>query len=458
VTSSAPVSKGKRGCNGPAAGYHGHMNTPGRSRPRAVVPAGVLAVLTTFVLPACGGGGEEGEHETGHDGGIEVHVGRVPPAPPKEEGIDVAALRERAKKVLGVVPKEFPNPDNELTEAKIDLGRQLYYDGRLSLSGDISCNSCHPLNRYGADGLPTSPGHEAQFGERNSPTVYNAGGHLAQFWDGRAATLEDQAKGPILNPIEMAMPSEEAAVAAIAAVPAYVEAFAKAFPDAEEPVTYDNIAKAIAAFERRLVTPATFDRWLEGDDGAMSEPALAGLKLFLDTDCQSCHSGFNLGGASYQKLGTEKPWAGLKDNGRFVVTQDERDRFVFKVPTLRNVTETGPYLHNGSIATLPEMVSRMVEHQTKRAGPFTEEEMANMLAFLGTLTGELPTDYIAEPELPAGDDAAADEPEAETKDDGGDEAEAKPKPKPEPKNDEAEAEAKPKPKPKPEPKDDEAEG
>lgn len=424
------MSKAKPSCNAAAAGYHGHMKIPGRPRPRAVAPASLLALLTAFALPACGGGGEEeGGHGDGH-GDIEVHVGRVPPAPPEPEGIDIELLRERAKKVLGVVPEEFPSPDNELSEAKIDLGRKLYYDGRLSLSGDISCNSCHRLDRYGVDGMPTSPGHQGQLGERNSPTVYNAGGHLAQFWDGRAATLEDQAKGPILNPIEMAMPSEEAAVAAIAAVPAYVEAFSKAFPDAEEPVTYDNIAKAIAAFERRLVTPAAFDSWLEGDDAAMPEPALAGLKLFLDTDCQSCHNGFNLGGASYQKLGTEKPWDGLDDHGRFEVTKDERDRFVFKVPTLRNVTKTGPYLHDGSIATLENMIGRMVEHQTKRAGPLTPEEMSEMIAFLGTLTGELPKSYIARPELPAGEAPA----EAEDAEDAeADEPEPKPKPKkPEP--------------------------
>jgi cytochrome c peroxidase len=360
-----------------------------------------LAGLGLLTLPACGGGG--GEHEGGHEGGhggIEVHVGRVPPAPPPEPELDSAALRERAKKVLGALPAEFPKAGNPLTKEKIDLGRMLYYDTRLSLADDISCNSCHLLDHYGVDGNPTSPGHENQLGDRNSPTVYNAGGHLAQFWDGRAADLEDQAKGPVLNPVEMAMPSEDAVVDKLSGIPGYVEAFAAAFPDDEEPLTYDNMANAIGAFERKLVTPAAFDAWIAGDDAALDEAQLAGLQLFLDTDCQSCHDGFNIGGTKYQKLGTEKPWPGLKDNGRFEITKDERDRFVFKVPTLRNVTETGPYLHDGSIATLEDMVGRMVEHQTKRAGPFTAEEMANMLAFLGSLTGELPSDYIAKPELP----------------------------------------------------------
>lgn len=349
-------------------------------------------------MPACGGGGE---HEDGHHGhGIEVQVGRVPPKPPKEAAIDPAALRDRAKKVLGILPAEFTNPNNPLTDEKINLGRMLYYDARLSMGGDISCNSCHLLDQYGVDGQRTSPGHMGQLGHRNSPTVYNAGGHLSQFWDGRAADLEDQAKGPILNPIEMAMPDELAVEQRLAGIPGYVEAFAAAFPDEAKPLTYTNVAKAIAAFERKLVTPAPFDAWLGGDDKALTPAALAGLQLFLDSDCQSCHNGFNLGGASYQKLGTEKPWPGLTDEGRFEVTKDERDRFTYKVPTLRNVAKTGPYLHDGSIATLEEMVTKMVAHQTKRVGPFSPTELDNMLAFLDSLTGAIPTDYIAKPELP----------------------------------------------------------
>lgn len=374
-------------------------------------------MLTLSLLPACGGqGGHEGGHEAGHGGGIEVHIGRVPPAPPKQAELDPQVLRERAKKVLGVLPTEFNSPENPLTDEKIDLGRMLYYDGRLSLSGSIACNDCHLLDNFGVDSMPTSQGHLSQFGDRNSPTVYNAGGHLAQFWDGRAPTLEEQAKGPVLNPVEMAMPDEKTVVSTLQGIPGYVDAFVAAFPDSPDPITYDNMAKAIGAFERRLVTPAPFDKWMSGDDTALSKPALAGLQLFLDTDCQSCHTGFAIGGTMYQKLGTEKPWPGLKDNGRFEVSKDERDRFVFKVPTLRNVAKTGPYLHDGSIDSLEQMVAKMVEHQTKRAGAFTAEEMANMLAFLDALTGEIPKDYIAKPELPPSPDkqpAPAAEPEPE---------------------------------------------
>jgi cytochrome c peroxidase len=369
------------------------MHRTARLRPLA--GSGVLTLL--LLTPACGGA----EHGDGHGhAGVQVHVGRVPPAPPKQGEIDPAALRERAIKLFGVVPREFANSSNPITEAKITLGRLLYYDGRLSKNGEISCNSCHMLDAYGVDSLATSPGHDGRFGDRNSPTVYNAAGHLAQFWDGRAADVEAQAKGPVLNPVEMGMPDEASVEAVLAAIPGYVEAFGTAVPDEPSPVTYENMSKAIGAFERRLSTPGPIDTWLAGDDQALSPAALAGLKLFMDSDCQSCHGGFNFGGTMYQKLGTEKPWPGLKDDGRAAVTGDERDRFVFKVPSLRNIEKTGPYLHDGSIDSLRDMVAKMVQHQTKRSAPYSEEEMANMLAFLAALTGELPTEYIKKPELP----------------------------------------------------------
>jgi cytochrome c peroxidase len=348
------------------------------------------------LLTACGGdhGGGHGEHAA------EVQIGRAPIAPPKQAELDPAAVRARAKRVFGVLPKEFVSADNPLTDAKIDLGRMLYYDGRLSKTGEISCNSCHLLDAFGVDGLATSPGHDGTFGERNSPTVYNAAGQLAQFWDGREPDVEHQAKGPVLNPIEMGMPDEASVVAVLAAIPGYVEAFATAFPEDEASLSYANMARAIGAFERRLVTPAPIDAWMSGDDSALSPEALAGFQLFMDLDCQSCHSGFNYGGSMFQKLGTERPWPGLKDEGRVLITADERDRFVFKVPTLRNIDKTGPYLHDGSIESLSEMVAKMVTHQSKRKDPLSDDEMAKLLAFLSALTGEIPTDYIAKPELP----------------------------------------------------------
>lgn len=360
-----------------------------------------ITLLATLGLAACGGGGHGDGHGAGHENkpGFESHVGGLPPAKPKAPTLDVDALRARASKEFGKLPEQFVKASNELTDDKIALGRMLYYDKRLSKNHDVSCNSCHLLDQYGVDSMATSSGHKGQHGERNAPTVYNAGGHLAQFWDGRAADLEAQAKGPVLNPIEMAMPDEAAVLAVLESIPGYVEAFGKAFPG-DKPITYDNMANAIGAFERKLVTPSPFDKWLAGDDAALSPEATAGLQLFLDTQCATCHNGYGIGGGQYQKLGSVKAWEGLKDEGRFVITADPRDKFVFKVPGLRNIDKTGPYLHDGSIDSLSDMVAKMLEHQTNRSTPFSDGEMKQMLAFLGSLTGELPAAYIAEPKLP----------------------------------------------------------
>jgi len=388
----------------------------GLTRPSLGASALVLGLtaITLTAGTACDGGDE------GHGGHTAAigKVGKVPLPPPEKPAIDLDALRKRASKHFGVLPTSFPNPENPLSTAKIDLGRMLYYETRLSKANDISCNSCHLLDVFGVDGNPTSPGHKGALGDRNSPTVYNAAGHLAQFWDGRAATVEEQAKGPILNPVEMAMPDEATVEAVLAGIPGYVSAFDEAFPEPEgkdDPaLTYEHMAMAIGAFERKLVTPAPIDAWLGGEDAALSEQAVEGMALFLDTDCQNCHSGYNFGGTSYQKLGSEKPWPGLKDEGRIVITADPRDSFTFKVPSLRNIDKTGPYLHDGSIEKLPDMVAKMVEHQTKRGAAFNEAEMDQMLAFLGALTGEPSADYIAKPELPA--DGPEPEPPSEGSD------------------------------------------
>ncbi|MFV8750893.1 cytochrome-c peroxidase [Nannocystaceae bacterium ST9] len=372
------------------------MTKPGSNRRSQAL---FITLVGSLGLAACGGA-DEG-HGAGHgQPGFESHLGGMPPAKPKAPAIDVDALRARAAKEFGKLPEQFVRAGNPISDDKITLGRMLFYDKRLSKNQDIACNSCHVLAEYGVDSMATSPGHKGQLGERNSPTVYNAGGHLAQFWDGRAADLEAQAKGPVLNPVEMAMPNEEAVVAVLKSIPGYVEAFGKAFPGVENPIDFNNMALAIGAFESKLVTPAPIDKWLAGDDAALSPEALAGLQLFLDTQCATCHNGPSIGGNMYQKLGSVKPWEGIEDVGRFAVTADERDKQVFKVPGLRNIDKTGPYLHDGSIAALPEMVRKMVEHQTNRTSPLSEAELAQMIAFLGSLTGELPTAYIAEPKLP----------------------------------------------------------
>jgi cytochrome c peroxidase len=274
----------------------------------------------------------------------------------------------------------------------------LYYDTRLSKGQDKSCNSCHKLDAYGVDNEPTSEGHKKQRGNRNSPTVYNAAGHAVQFWDGRAKDVEEQAKGPVLNPVEMAMPGEKRVLAVIESIPEYVQAFQKAFPGEKQPVTYDNMAKAIGAFERKLMTPDRFDKLLAGDAAALSDEEKAGLNKFLEAGCAACHFGPYLGGSMFQKLGLVRPWPNQKDQGRYEVTRQDVDRMMFKVPSLRNIEKTGPYFHDGSVASLEEAVKLMGAHQVER--PLTDAEAAQIVTFLKTLTGVIPADYIKPPGLP----------------------------------------------------------
>lgn len=296
------------------------------------------------------------------------------------------------------LPAEVPVPDNELTAARTDLGRALYFDKRFSKSQQISCNSCHMLDKYGTDNAAFSTGHKGQKGGRSAPTVYNAALHIAQFWDGRAPSVEEQAKGPVLNPIEMAMPDKEFVIRVIKSIPGYVDAFAKAFPDDKDPITYDNFGKAVGAFERKLLTPSRWDDYLKGRKDSLTEAEKKGFETFATVGCVTCHNGAGVGGHMYQKLGLAKPWPGLKDNGRFEATKLEQDRFFFKVPSLRNITETGPYLHDGSVTKLGEMVKKMAEHQLGKE--ITNEQCGAIITFLKSLKGELPKDYIKEPKLP----------------------------------------------------------
>ncbi len=312
-------------------------------------------------------------------------------------GLDRSALRTRATAIFGALPAEASNPDNAITPAKVELGRALYYEPRLSKNHDVSCNTCHLLDRHGVDGLPTSTGHREQIGGRNAPTVYNAALHIAQFWDGRAADVEEQAKGPVLNPIEMAMPSEETVVAVLDSIPGYAPLFAAAFPGEEKPVSYDNMARAIGAFERKLLTPSPFDAFMTGNDDALSDEQLAGLDAFLSAGCPTCHQGVGIGGGLYQKLGVIKPYP-TEDPGRKEITGNEADLRVFKVPSLRNIAKTGPYLHDGSIQELDEMIRIMAEYQL--GIPVDDAKVEAIIAFLGSLTGEVDAELIAMPELP----------------------------------------------------------
>lgn len=301
-------------------------------------------------------------------------------------------------KAFAPLPAEFQSKNNPITPAKIELGRMLYYDARLSRDGSVSCNSCHKLGQHGVDAASTSEGIGQQHGRRNSPTVYNAAGEFVQFWDGRAADVEEQAKGPVLNPVEMGMPSAQAVEARLASIPGYVGAFKQAFPGEADPVTFDNMAKAIGAFERRLVTPSRWDVFLTGDRQALTPEEKQGFTTFVATGCGACHSGALVGGGSYQKLGVAKRYPGASDKGRYNVTKTASDEFVFKVPALRNVAETGPYFHNGEVTTLDQAVAEMGEYQLGRT--LTAGEVKSIVSWLKTLSGSAPEHYIGQPQLP----------------------------------------------------------
>lgn len=297
------------------------------------------------------------------------------------------------------LPSVIPSKTNSITPAKTDLGRMLFYETRISLSHKISCNTCHLLDKYGVDLEDVSDGHNGLEGTRNSPSVYNAAGHFVQFWDGRAPDVEEQAKAPVLNPVEMAMPDEASVVAVLKSIPGYVAAFKRAFPTESDPVTFGNFAEAVGAFERQLVTPSRWDRFLKGDKAALTDVEKAGFNTFYDSGCATCHSGTYLGGQMYQKAGVVKPWPNQKDTGRHMVTKRAEDRMMFKVPSLRNVEVTPPYFHDGSVASLDTAIRHMGEYESGRS--LSPVETASIATFLRSLTGTIPTALIKRPRLPA---------------------------------------------------------
>lgn len=327
---------------------------------------------------------------------------KAPPAPtatPKEATpIPRAVTVDRALlNAFAVLPAKMLPASGAVSDDAVSLGKQLYFDPRLSKNQEISCNTCHGLDTYGVDNKATSPGHKGQLGARNSPTVYNAALHSAQFWDGRAKDVEEQALGPILNPVEMAMTDEAAVVAVVRSMPEYVASFKKVFPADKEPVTFVNVGKAIGAFERTLVTPSRWDTYLAGDDSALTSEERAGLARFLDVGCNTCHVGPGVGGRDFKKLGQAKAWpTEVKDNGRFDFTKDPADKQFFKVPSLRNIAKTAPYFHDGSIKTLDEAVKLMATHQLGKE--LSAADVTSIVTFLESLTGELPK--IEKPELP----------------------------------------------------------
>jgi len=278
-------------------------------------------------------------------------------------------------------------PVQEINLAQVELGKKLYFDPRLSKSGFISCNSCHNLSMGGTDNLKTSIGHNWQRGPINAPTVLNSSLNLAQFWDGRAADLKEQAGGPIANPGEMAF-THTLAIDVLTSIPEYVTEFKQVF--GTDKIDIDKVTMAIAEFEKTLVTPnSRFDKWLLGDKDAITQKELAGYKLFKNSGCVACHNGEAVGGNSFQKMGVVEAYkAKSPAEGLSAVTGKDADRFKFKVPTLRNVEMTYPYFHDGEAETLTEAVDIMGRLQLGKK--FTEEENAQIVAFLKTLTGDQP--------------------------------------------------------------------
>ncbi len=311
----------------------------------------------------------------------------------------------RAQLLFKPIPETAPPPkDNAPSPVKTDLGRMLYFDPRLSASGLISCNTCHNVGVGGADLQETAVGHGWQKGGRNSPTVFNAIFNIAQFWDGRAQDLKEQAKGPPQAAIEMNS-TPELVVATIKSMPEYSTLFKKAFPQEKDPVTYDTIAKAIGTFEETLLTPdAPFDKYLKGDVTALSRDEQSGLLLFMDKGCAGCHGGINMGGTGYFPFGVvEKPKAEITagDTGRFKVTGAKSDEYVFKSPSLRNIALTAPYFHSGKVWSLRGAVAVMGSAQLGIS--LSEQETDSIVAFLKATTGRQPR--IEYPILPASTDA-----------------------------------------------------
>lgn len=339
-------------------------------------------VLVILIISAC-------NQPSGNDQSEKTQATKI-----SQEDTDLLAT---AQALFQPLPDVVENQANPLTPEKVALGKKLYYDKRLSKDENISCNSCHNLETFGVDNLAKSPGDEGEDGDRNSPTVLNAALHFVQFWDGRAADVEEQAGGPILNPVEMGVPSKEFLIERLSGIEEYKTLYAEAFPGEENPLTYANTQKAIGAFERTLLTPSPFDHYLKGDVNAINSQQRKGLKAFIDNGCTTCHMGAILGGNMYHKFGIyDEYWKHTKsekiDEGRFEVTGEESQKFMFKVPSLRNVEKTFPYYHDGSVMDLKEAIQIMAVTQLDKE--LTDEDIADIGAFLASLTGEVPQEAL----------------------------------------------------------------
>lgn len=294
-----------------------------------------------------------------------------------------------ARIFLGKLPDKMPGADLDSPEL-VALGQMLYFEHEISINRSQACNDCHFLTqeRAGADVTPTSNGATGISGKRNSPTVINAGFQFSQFWDGRAGDLNEQARAPLLNRIGMAIKTEQEVIDRLQKIDKYPVAFEKAFPGDPDPISFDHITQSIAAFERTLVAPSRLDRLFAGDPSAMTDREKNGLTKFIIFNCVECHTGSTVGGQLFRKIGQRNPYANTSDSGRYEVTRREEDRFVFKVPMLRNVTRTPPYFHDGQIFTLEDAVAKMGWHQLDLQ--FEPGDIVDLIAFLNTLEGDPP--------------------------------------------------------------------
>lgn len=317
------------------------------------------------------------------------------------------ALLERAQLLFEPIPESAADhigERNEITPEKVDLGRMLFFDPRLSASQTISCNTCHNVGMGGDDNIPSSIGHDWQRGPRNSPTIFNAVFNVAQFWDGRATDLTEQAKGPIQASVEMNN-TPPVVEATLNSMQEYVDAFEAAFPDSDKPVSFDNTAAALEVYQATLITPdSPFDQYLKGDKDALTDQQIAGLDAFLNKGCVACHNGVNVGGQGYYPFGViNRPGSEILppgDTGRAQVTETAADEYVFRSPSLRNVELTAPYFHSGNVWSLREAVSIMNDAQLNSL--LTEEDVDNVTAFLRSLTGKQPE--VEYPVLPISTD------------------------------------------------------
>lgn len=316
---------------------------------------------------------------------------------------DDAQLLKDAQRVFKPLPKDAGTPEFPITPLRVELGRKLFFDPRISADGTVSCSRCHQPALYATDGLPKAKGVFDKVNDRRAPTVLNAALQFKAHWRGDRENVEDQATLAVLGPASFGDPDNAAAMAKVKAIPGYIELFQKAFPGEQDPVTVGNWGKAIGAFERTLITPGPFDEYLGGRVQALSEPERKGLRTFMATGCGSCHNGAVLGGTMFRKFGVvEDYWkeTGSQeiDKGRFDVTNNPADMYVFKVPGLRNTAMTRPYFHDGSARTLPEAVRIMAKVQLGKA--LSDEDTNAIITFLGSLTGQETPNFAEAPVLP----------------------------------------------------------